>query len=77
MVYIPPGSSVQGILQARVLEWVAISFTTIDGGKHYFNPGLFPVLCFSFWIACDQFLGISSEAASGERPIVSETTFRL
>ena len=23
----PPGSSVQGILQARVLEWVAISFS--------------------------------------------------
>ena len=24
----PPGSSVRGILQARVLEWVAISFST-------------------------------------------------
>ena len=24
-VYSPPGSSVQGILQARILEWVAIS----------------------------------------------------
>ena len=24
----PPGSSVHGILQARVLEWVAISFST-------------------------------------------------
>ena len=23
--YSPPGSSVQGILQARILEWVAIS----------------------------------------------------
>ena len=23
----PPGSSVHGILQARILEWVAISFT--------------------------------------------------
>ena len=23
----PPGSSVRGILQARVLEWVAISFS--------------------------------------------------
>ena len=23
----PPGSSVQGILQARTLEWVAISFS--------------------------------------------------
>ena len=26
MNYSPPGSSVHGILQARVLEWVAISF---------------------------------------------------
>ena len=25
-----PGSSVQGIVQARVLEWVAISFSTMD-----------------------------------------------
>ena len=24
----PPGSSVPGILQARILEWVAISFST-------------------------------------------------
>ena len=25
--YNPPGSSVHGILQARILEWVAISFS--------------------------------------------------
>ena len=25
----PPGSSVHGILQARILEWVAISFSRI------------------------------------------------
>ena len=28
----PPGSSVPGVLQARILEWVAISFST---DKHY------------------------------------------
>ena len=27
MDYSPPGSSVYGILQARILEWVAISFS--------------------------------------------------
>ena len=27
MDYSPPGSSVQGILQARILEWVAISYS--------------------------------------------------
>ena len=26
----PPGSSVNGILQARILEWVAISFYILD-----------------------------------------------
>ena len=26
-----PGSSLQGILQARVLEWVAISFSNKEG----------------------------------------------
>ena len=28
----PPGSPVPGILQARTLEWVAISFSNIWGG---------------------------------------------
>ena len=27
----PPGSSIQGIFQARVLEWVAIAFSDIEG----------------------------------------------
>ena len=29
MDYTPPGSSVHGILQARILEWVAISFSSV------------------------------------------------
>ena len=29
----PPGSSVHGILQARILEWVAISFSSCSGGR--------------------------------------------
>ena len=29
MVFSPPGSSVRGILQARILEWVAIPFSSI------------------------------------------------
>ena len=36
MDYRPPGSSVHGILQARILEWVAISFS-IDISQLYFN----------------------------------------
>ena len=27
-----PGSSVHGILQARILEWVTISFSRLGGG---------------------------------------------
>ena len=37
MDYSPPGSSVRGILQARILEWVAISFS-----GDLPNPGIEP-----------------------------------
>ena len=30
-----PGSSVHGILQARVLEWAAIAFSAFDARKRY------------------------------------------
>ena len=33
----PPGSSVHGILQARMLEWVAISFSKSTGRYSYFG----------------------------------------
>ena len=32
MDYSPPGSSVHGILQARIFEWVAISFSRASSG---------------------------------------------
>ena len=38
MDYSPPGSSVHGILQARILEWVAISFS-----RDFPDPGIEPV----------------------------------
>ena len=34
--YSPPGSTVHGIFQARISEWVAISFSR----GHGLNPGL-------------------------------------
>ena len=37
----PPGCSVHGIFQARILEWVAISYS---GDLH--NPGIEKILCF-------------------------------
>ena len=38
MDYSPPGSSVHRILQARILEWVAISFSRGSS-----NPGIEPM----------------------------------
>ena len=38
--YSPPGSSVHGILQARRLEWVAISFLQGIFPTQGLNPGL-------------------------------------
>src|SRR5574337_1020178 len=35
----PPGSSVPGILQARVLEWGAIAFSIISYKKRIASPG--------------------------------------
>ena len=36
----PPGSSVYGILQARILEWVAIPFSRGIFPTQGLNPGL-------------------------------------
>ena len=38
----PPGSSVHGILQARVLEWVVISFPRGGGGGGLPDSGIEP-----------------------------------
>ena len=40
MDYSPPGSSVHGILQAKILEWVAISFSRGIFLTQGSNPGL-------------------------------------
>ena len=42
--YSPPGVSVHGILQARILEWVAISFSTgvALGAKNFQYPAFSP-----------------------------------
>ena len=51
----PPGSSVPGILQARTLEWVAISFSNIYSGYLYIytlDPYILsynPILLYLFW----------------------------
>ena len=46
MVCSPPGSSVHGILQARILEWIAISFSWGSFPIQGSNPSL---LCLLHW----------------------------
>ena len=64
----PPGSSVHGISQARMLEWVAISFSRRSSWPRDWtsiscNTGRFfttepPGWCFSGWLNPAIFLGI-------------------
>ena len=44
-----PGSSVHGILQARVLEWVVIAFSETNFASRINVPSLFPWHLF-FWV---------------------------
>ena len=48
----PPGSSIHGIFQARVLEWVAIAFSNIKGAPKKSPQGSLK----SLNKACDQVL---------------------
>ena len=45
----PPGSSVYGILQARILEWVVISFSTLNSFMltNYRNGQVFEIYSLS------------------------------
>ena len=59
----PPGSSVHGIFQARVLEWGAIAFSrTFPLALLLLNPIGLGVLCFHFYsfLCIFQFFLISS-----------------
>ena len=41
----PPGSPIPGILQARILEWVAISFSSYEAAAAAKSLQLCPTLC--------------------------------
>ena len=50
----PPGSSITGILQARTLEWVAISFSSAWKWKVKVKPFSCVRLCAILWMAAYQ-----------------------
>ena len=56
----PPGSSVHGIFQARVLEWCAIAFSIV-----MVSGGYFPA------VVCGPLIAVASLAAEsmGSRPM--------
>ena len=58
----PPGSSVHGILQARILEWVAISFSR----ESFWPRDQAPVSCLAGWVSCieGRFLAIRATGKS-------------
>ena len=45
----PPGSSVHGILQARILEWIAISYFKGSAPPRYQTSDIF-VFCIVRWV---------------------------
>ena len=50
MGYSPPGSSVHGILQARILEWVAISFSRGSSQpREWTRVSCIAHRCFTIW----------------------------
>ena len=50
----PPGSSVHGILQARILEWGAISFSRGSSQPRESKPGLLPCRHVLYWLNYKQ-----------------------
>ena len=70
----PPGSSVHGIFQARILEWVAISSSTGSFMTQWLNPCLWSLLHCNHWAIVEAlcifffFFFCLHHAACGIRP---------
>ena len=70
----PPGSSVLGILQARTLEWVAISFSNAWKWKVKVKSFIHVWLFATPWTAADQapsFMGVSRQEYWSGLPLPS------
>ena len=65
MNYNPPGSSVHGILQARILEWVAISFSIMS---HMCNA-LYVCICMKWTLLSWVWLFATSWMVAFQSPV--------
>ena len=78
MVCSPPGSSVHGILQARILEWVAVLFRGSSKSGDLPNPGIKPASLLSFELAGGLFTTSANwEAKEGLVNVKSLSRARL
>ena len=66
----PPGSSVPGILQARILEWVAISFS------QEFQLSYFKSWKMMLWKCCTQYASKYGKLSSGHRTEKDQFSFQ-
>ena len=64
----PPGSSVHGISQARMLEWVAISFSRGVCPTQRSNPGLLHCRQILYWLSHQGSLGLDKLASAWRDP---------
>ena len=73
MDFSPPGSSVHGILQAKILEWVAISFSKVSFSSSSLVAKLCPTLATPQTIACHipLSMGFSRQEYWSELPFSS------
>ena len=59
----PPGSSTEGILQARILEWVAISFSRRSSKpRDWIQGSCIAGRLFTDWVSKMQYLGVISKS---------------
>ena len=66
----PPGSSVHGILQARILEWVVIPFSRASS-----NPGIQPTYLVSPALAADYLPLSYLGSTAGKKLLISRGAF--
>ena len=68
-----PGSSIRGIFQARVLEWVAIAFSGVQAQRHWFSNNKVSIFFFTKHYICSLSYGSSSSKPNHQWPVCAST----